>query len=243
MDLYYFYNGMNNIINLSMNHKDYIVNSNQIHNDPLILLNLESSFNLKGGDGTPTPPTPPTPPKTPVAKPDDAKPKDKPTTEELLAELKEVQIKIKEQHVKSADAEQTRYETKKTLETEFRDAKMKRLKRQAEEAANADEQQKLKLEAEALEAEATAVEEAKTKEEEEAQKEIEKELQKLEEEEQKRAQKESLSSRGVNALKLLIKIVVFLAFITLLPIAPFIAISYYSFKKLKEYYDNQIVTL
>ena len=49
MDLYYFYNGMNNIINLSINHKDYIFNSKQIHNDPLILLNLESSFNLKGG--------------------------------------------------------------------------------------------------------------------------------------------------------------------------------------------------
>ena len=32
-------------------------------------------------------------------------------------------------------------------------------------------------------------------------------------------------------------------FVTLLPIAPFIALSYYSFKKLKTYYDNQIVTL
>ena len=65
----------------------------------------------------------------------------------------------------------------------------------------------------------------------------------MEDAEAARNQKESLTDRGVDALKLLIKLVVFLAFITLIPIAPFIAISYYSFIKLKDFYDNQIVTL
>jgi hypothetical protein len=60
---------------------------------------------------------------------------------------------------------------------------------------------------------------------------------------QRRNESESVSEQGLNALKILIKILVFLTFVTLVPIAPFIALSFYSFKKLKTYYDNQIVTL
>ena len=178
MDLYYFYNGMNNIVKLSTNHKYYLDNYKKIHN-PIILLYLETHFNLKGGAG---------------------------------AGAGVAAAVLKGAVSKGASGAGGR--KKKLAKT-----KEEILKIEAEERYLKQEEKEIAAELESKE----------LSEETEAQK--------------KRDQKESLTTRGLDALKLLIKIVVFLTFITLLPIAPFIAISYYSFKKLKEYYDNQIVTL
>ena len=266
MDLYNFYNGMNNIVNLSMNNKDYIVNSEKIHNDPLVLLDFQTSFNLKGGvvPGAAKTDAVAALSKSGVvpaagadAAPDADAKKASITATDLATDLATVFRKLNkkitpiQQAVTSQEAARKRdeIEQKKLLESQI--AALDKQTKNDLKAETAEQKRKKKERREELkakkkaaeEAEKEAEEEAKKEEEEEAQEEIERELQKLEEEEQKREQKESLSTRGVNALKLLIKLVVFLAFITLLPIAPFIAISYYSFKKLKEYYDNQIVTL
>ena len=52
MDLFYFYNGVKNIINLSLENELYISNSTLIYNDPLVILDFENYFQ-KGGEKTP----------------------------------------------------------------------------------------------------------------------------------------------------------------------------------------------
>ena len=47
----------------------------------------------------------------------------------------------------------------------------------------------------------------------------------------------------LNLIKFLIKIVIFLATAFLLPLMPFVYLSYYSFLKLKIYFDTKIKTL
>jgi hypothetical protein len=297
MDLYYLYNGMNNIVNLSMNNQDYLVNSKKIHNDPLVLLDLESSFNLNGGAVAPAlVGGAATDAAKDVAK-DAAKSgpaKDVPAKsgegegagEEKEGSLSKSNLKniltntfsssnkdgkkttiadlfstttnlFKEE---SNDRKKDRKKDKALKKAQLEDLKTKKEKAisDAKAATNVKNKELAKIAEEeadakklALEAEIKAAEQAEKEAEEEAKKEEEemaaeldaKDIAEEEEAQQKRDQKESLSSKGTNALKLLIKIVVFLAFITLIPIAPFIAISYYSFKKLKDYYDNQIVTL
>jgi hypothetical protein len=49
MDIYYFYNGINNIIKLALKDKKYVANYKLILNDPLVILDFEDSSNLKGG--------------------------------------------------------------------------------------------------------------------------------------------------------------------------------------------------
>jgi hypothetical protein len=239
MDLYYFYNGMNNILNLSMNHKDYLLNSKKIHSDPLILLDLDHSFNLKGGSGAAgaagaggAGAGAGAAAKMAPAKGRTDKPKDDDGEDgaEGGDEMKQVGNMLNRSLVIFANKQATDRKEEKKQE------KKQELRAQKKKA---------KTEAEQKEVEATeiALKEAAQEEEEAAQEQIDEEIKEMEEAQAARNQKESLTDRGTEALKLLIKLVVFLAFVTLLPIAPFIAISYYSFKKLKDYYDNQIVTL
>ena len=47
----------------------------------------------------------------------------------------------------------------------------------------------------------------------------------------------------MESIKMIIKFIVFISLLTIIPLAPFIAISYYSFKKLKLYYDERMLTL
>ena len=51
MDIYYFYNGINNIINLISKNEKYLNHYELILNDPLVLLDFKYSKNLKGGSG------------------------------------------------------------------------------------------------------------------------------------------------------------------------------------------------
>ena len=50
MDLFYFYNGVKNIINLSLENELYISNSTLIYNDPLVILDFENYFQKGGGN-------------------------------------------------------------------------------------------------------------------------------------------------------------------------------------------------
>ena len=43
MDIYYFYNGINNNIKLALKDKKYLDNSKLILNDPLVILDLQYS--------------------------------------------------------------------------------------------------------------------------------------------------------------------------------------------------------
>ena len=47
----------------------------------------------------------------------------------------------------------------------------------------------------------------------------------------------------LNAFKIIFTIVYWILIIAMLPLIPFLYISYYSFKKLKDYYDENINTL
>ena len=49
MDIYYFYNGINNILKLALKDKKYLDNYKLILNDPLVIIDFESSSKLKGG--------------------------------------------------------------------------------------------------------------------------------------------------------------------------------------------------
>jgi len=49
MDIYYFYNGINNIINLISKNEKYLNYYESILNDPLVILDFKDFKNLKGG--------------------------------------------------------------------------------------------------------------------------------------------------------------------------------------------------
>ena len=52
MDIYYFYNGINNIINLVSKNKKYLNYYELILNDPLVIIDFKDSKKLKGGSGS-----------------------------------------------------------------------------------------------------------------------------------------------------------------------------------------------
>jgi hypothetical protein len=49
MDIYYFYNGINNIVNLILKNEKYLNYYELILNDPLVILDIKDHNNLKGG--------------------------------------------------------------------------------------------------------------------------------------------------------------------------------------------------
>ena len=53
----------------------------------------------------------------------------------------------------------------------------------------------------------------------------------------------SIKEKALKILKILFSIVYYLCLFSILPLIPFIAISYYSFKRLKIFYNNQMSTL
>ena len=55
MDIYYFYNGIQNIINVALKNEDYLLNYEKIIQDPLIFLDFENTKTcIKGGSAPAT---------------------------------------------------------------------------------------------------------------------------------------------------------------------------------------------
>ena len=175
MDIYYFYNGINNIIKLALKDKKYLANSKLILNDPLVILDFQYSSNLKGGS---------------------------PAIATQLASHPNVQQLAKNRIEKEKDR--------------AKDA----AKDGAKDAAKDDAKENNKNESSDKE-EKNSTNTSNNKEEEEL----------------------SPKEKALKIIKVLFTIVYYLGIFSILPLLPFIAISYYSFKRLKIFYNEQMDTL
>ena len=167
MDIYYFYNGINNIIKLALKDEKYLAYSKLILNDPLVILDFEDSSNLKGGSP----------------------------------------IKVAAQGLKDPNAQQA---AKNAIRKAASSAKGASSESQTDQESSS-----------AAESNSNSQKESSNKEE--------KEL--------------SPKEKALKILKVLFSIVYYLCLFSILPLLPFIAISYYSFKRLKIFYNEQIDTL
>jgi hypothetical protein len=158
MDIYYFYNGINNIIKLALKDKKYVANSKLILNDPLVILDFQYSSNLKGG-----------------------------TLSAVKAALQSSQGQklAKDTISKGEDAAK---ENNKNESSDTKDGEPN----STNTSNNEDEDPK---------------------------------------------------EKALKIIKVLFTIVYYLCLFAILPLLPFIAISYYSFKRLKIFYNEQMGTL
>jgi hypothetical protein len=154
MDIYYFYNGINNILKLALKDKKYLANYKLILNDPLVIIDFEDSNKLKGGA-------------TAVATGAVKNP-------EVISKIKDVA-------------------TKGTN------------KKDGSNESNSNKEKEGETEAEAEEL--------------------------------------SPKEQALKIIKVLFSIGYYLCLFSILPLLPFIAISYYSFKRLKIFYNEKMGTL
>jgi len=159
MDIYYFYNGINNIINLVSKNEKYLNYYELILNDPLVILDFKDYKKLKGGSGL-------------ISK--GAKMFGK---KGLNGNLSGIGSKITE-----------------TLGLNDSGNKKDNDSNNSNNSNNSNET-------------------------------------------------ESTKEKVLNILKILFLIGYYLCLFSILPLIPFIAISYYSFKRLKIFYNNQMSTL
>jgi len=153
MDIYYFYNGINNIINLVTKNKKYLDHLQIILNDPLVILDFKDYKKLKGGSG-------------------------------LISKGAKMFGK------KGLNGNLSGIGSKITNTLGINNSGNKK------ENNNSNEKDSL-----------------------------------------------SIKEKGLNILKILFLIVYYLCLFSILPLIPFILISYYSFKRLKIFYNNQMSTL
>jgi hypothetical protein len=171
MDIYYFYNGFNNILKLALKDKKYLANSKIILNDPLVILDFEDYSNLKGGN--------------PLL---------------LVSKAKVLASKAKGAIGKAKGAIGSAASSAKGAAPE-----------------STTDQEPVS----AAESNGNSSKEPSNKEE--------KEL--------------SPKEQVLKILKVLFSIVYYLCLFSILPLLPFIAISYYSFKRLKIFYNEEMGTL
>jgi len=224
MDIYYFYNGIQNIINVALKNEDYLLNYEKIIQDPLIFLDFENTKTcIKGGS---------VPPATDGDKKNNGNVNDNVSKIEELSTEKDKLTKLLEE----INSENTILNLEQSM-------------------AKENIQQSF-LNAIKIIKEDTPITKVKTKEEYEKRitnieseiKELEKEGGEEEEEEEEESEIEDSDDddsggQVIESIKMIIKFIVFISLLTIIPLAPFIAISYYSFKKLKLYYDERMLTL
>ena len=153
MDIYYFYNGINNIINLVSKNEKYLNCYELILNDPLVIIDFKDSKKLKGGSGS-------------------------------------ISKGFNMFGKKGMNGNSSGIGSKVTETLGLNDSGNKKTNNDSNET-------------------------------------------------------ESLSTKEktLNILKILFLIIYYLCLFSILPLIPFIAISYYSFKRLKIFYNNQMSTL
>jgi hypothetical protein len=160
MDIYYFYNGINNIINLVTKNKKYLDHLQIILNDPLVILDFKESKNLKGGASL------------------------------ITKGAKMFGKKGISNKSSGINDKLSGIGSKITNTLGINNSGNKK------ENNNSNEKDSL-----------------------------------------------SIKEKGLNILKILFLIVYYLCLFSILPLIPFILISYYSFKRLKIFYNNQMSTL
>lgn len=173
MDIYYFYNGINNIINLALKNKKYMDNSDLILNDPLVILDFQDSKNLKGGG-------------PPIA---------------LAAKL------LKNPKIQQAAQQVTK------------NPKVQQALEQATQSKDSSSKSKDNGDSSSIK------------------------KQNKNENNSSNKQKTKPKEKALKVLKVLFSIVYYLCLFSILPLLPFIAISYYSFKRMKTFYNKQMGTL
>ena len=272
MDIFYFYNGFNNIINLGLKDPHYMSNSELIMRDPLVIIKQNYCTKLVGGDGdAATGDGDAATGGVNAAADDNANGTD--IMSSISNSLKQIKnllpnrtLKEKIEEAKLMTIETTRIEHEAINASDER----KRIKQKAEDAAKeasnaaaaiaaantAKEKKAAKKKKKAAEAEKKKAD----KEQKKADKQLKTksaaekaELNKIFEEldaEKNNANnsdnsddEKSRMSKIFDLIKLIIKILVFLACLTLLPIAPFVALSYYTYQKLKVYLSQNIQSL
>lgn len=174
MDIYYFYNGINNIINLALKDKKYMDNYELIFNDPLVILDFNDSKKLKGGAGAGA-----------VA-----------VGKELLKD-KQVQEELKKA------GKNTLEKTKKSSNGKKDNGESKNNKKTSDKNSESNSTTNVSNNNNDL----------------------------------------SPKEKALKIIKILFTIVYYLCLFSILPLLPFLAISYYSFKRLKIFYNTQMGTL
>jgi hypothetical protein len=169
MDIYYFYNGINNIIKLALKDKKYLANSKLILNDPLVILDFQYSSNLKGGAAVAA---------TAL--------KAVPTASKAGPAAKFAKVHKAKNAIGTAKVPG---EATNTQEAESNS-------NSSNESSNNEDEEEL-----------------------------------------------SPKEKALKIIKVLFSIVYYLCLFSILPLLPFIAISYYSFKRLKIFYNEQMGTL
>ena len=267
MDIFYFYNGFNNIINLGLKDPHYMSNSDLIMKDPLVIIKPNYCTKLVGAGAAAAA----SKISDKVANSDN----DGSDMSNIISSLKQIQNKLPPQQkledklktykvmeharIKIEQKEKNASDERKRITQKAEDAAKEAAEALAAAEAAADAEIKKKLEKVAKEAakkEKAAKEAAKKiKEEQNAKNAHDKaELNKIFEEldaEQNNANdadnnsddEKSRMAKIFDLIKLIIKILVFLACLTLLPIAPFVALSYYTYQKLKVYLSQNIQSL
>ena len=250
MDIYYFYNGIQNIINVALRNDAYLLNYEKIIQDPLIFLDFDKSNTcIKGGS------VPPDAAPAGTNKKSDKKNngngngngKDNNEIDDKIAELKQA-MKQKNDECKAIYDVNNKTNTntnKKSLKIGSIDLPLTELSNALSifKSDNSVSKYRLKMDCdkeilvmnEKIEELETQKKAAGAEEEEEEEEEEESEIEDSDDDDS--------GAQVMESIKMIIKFIVFISLLTIIPLAPFIAISYYSFKKLKLYYDERMLTL
>ena len=234
MDIYYFYNGIQNIINVALRNDAYLLNYEKIIQDPLIFLDFDKSNTcIKGGATTagattdaaaaPTTDAAATPAENNVSKIETLT-KEK---EKLTNILKEIESKTNSINnlKKSLNNENIEQSILNAIKITQQEGPLEQIKTKEE-----FEKRITNIDSEIKELEKEGGEEDEEDEEEE-------------ESEIEDSDDDDSGGQIMESIQMIIKCIVFICLLTIIPLAPFIAISYYSFKKLKLYYDERMLTL
>ena len=250
MDIYYFYNGIQNIINVALRNDAYLLNYEKIIQDPLIFLDFDKSNTCIKGGGTATATAATATAAANTNKKSDKKNngngngKDNNEIDDKIAELKQA-MKQKNDECKAIyDVNNKTNTNKKSLKIGSIDLPVNELSNALSilKSDNSVSKYRLKMDCdkeilvmnekiEELETQKKAAGAEEEEEEEEEESEIED------------SDDDDSGGQVMESIKMIIKFIVFISLLTIIPLAPFIAISYYSFKKLKLYYDERMLTL
>ena len=254
MDIYYFYNGIQNIINVALRNDAYLLNYEKIIQDPLIFLDFENTNTcIKGGSGADAGAASGSGEQSGKKKNGNGKGngKDKGTGKDNKNEIKDQidDLTIKKKQIETECEQINKNNSKNSQNTESTNNKINLFEpislntiSKIFPKSNKNthiENYKVKLECERIVSDI----EKQIKELKEKQGDEEEEEEEDEESDIEDSDDDDSGAQVMESIKMIIKFIVFISLLTIIPLAPFIAISYYSFKKLKLYYDERMLTL
>lgn len=263
MDIYYFYNGIQNIINVALRNDAYLLNYEKIIQDPLIFLDFENTKTcIKGGSDAAAPTGGAAAGAASGSSEQSGKKKngngkgngkDKGTGKDNKNEIKDQidDLTIKKKQIETECEQINKNNSKNSQNTESTNNKINLFEpislntiSKIFPKSNKNthiENYKVKLECERIVSDIEK--QIKELEEKQGDEEGGEEEEEVEESEIEDSDDDDSGAQVIESIKMIIKFIVFISLLTIIPLAPFIAISYYSFKKLKLYYDERMLTL